>query len=80
MFAASRGQVVPSCYPHPHCTPFPPHEQVLMAAVEGAGDPQALSVAVVYVVIAICHCCCHSTYYPPHEQLLVKLGVGGVLS
>ena len=28
--------MVPSRHPHPHCTPFPPHEQLLVAAVGGA--------------------------------------------
>ena len=27
---------MPSCHLHPHCTPFPPHEQLLVAAVGGA--------------------------------------------
>ena len=31
-----REGVVPSCRPHPHCTPFPPHEQLLVVAVGGA--------------------------------------------
>jgi len=30
------GGLVPSRRPHPHCTPFPPHEQLLVAAVGGA--------------------------------------------
>ena len=28
--------VMPSCHPHPHCIPFPPHEQLVMAVVGGA--------------------------------------------
>jgi hypothetical protein len=35
------------CHPHPHCTPFPPHEQLLVAAVGGA----------VLVVVLRCHRC-----------------------
>jgi hypothetical protein len=56
--------VVPSHHPHPYCTLFAPHKQVLMV-VGGAGGPQASSV--VYVIIAVCHCHCYSICYPPHE-------------
>ena len=67
--------MVPSRRPHPRCTLFPPHEQLLVAAVGGAvvvGVPRhrLLSLSSV-VVVAI------STCYPPHEQLLVRLGAGG---
>src|SRR3984885_2630652 len=36
MFAVRGGRVMPSRCPHPHCTPFPPHNQLLVAAVGGA--------------------------------------------
>ena len=59
--------------PHPHCTPFPPHEQLLVAAVGGAVlvvvlrhclslsllllSSSSLSLSCVVVVVCRHHCC-----------------------
>lgn len=79
VFAARGGQVVPSRHPHPHCTPFPPHKQLLVVAVGGAvvvvvlrrclsscrHRHLSLSVIVV-IVIVICRCChCRVVVIPP---------------
>ena len=58
-----RGGGVPSCHPHPHCTLFPPHEQLLMVAVGGA----------VLVVVLRCHQHCMSTRMK-HKAPLLALG------
>jgi hypothetical protein len=66
---------VPSRRPHPHCTPFPPHEQLLVAAV---------GVAMLVVVVAMVvprrfalSLLRSRTPYTPREQLLTA--VVGVL-
>ena len=57
-FAARGGRVVPSCRPHPHCTPFPPHEQLLVAAVGGAVVVGVLRRCLSSLSSVICRCCC----------------------
>ena len=45
------------CRPHPHCTPFPPHEQLLVAVVGGAVMVvvlrSSLSSLVIIIVIVV---------------------------
>jgi hypothetical protein len=81
MFAA-RGGGVPSRRPHPHCTLFPPHEQLLVVVVGGAMVVLAGVVAIITVVVVLAPPSCHPhpccTPFPLHEQLLVAV-VGGAM-
>jgi hypothetical protein len=69
---AARGGLVPSCHPHPHCTPFAPHKQLLVAAVGGA-------VVVVVLRSSLSSCPqCHSCH--PALIIAVVLPFSSLLS
>jgi hypothetical protein len=70
------GRGVPSRHPHPHCTLFPPHEQLLVAVVGGAMVVLAGVVAIITVVVVPAppprcphHCRCHHACSPSSSLL-----------